>query len=151
MIKCFECDAKLSPKNFNEVEQIKTGETVNLCNACYKKLAKNGRLEVIDDDGNLTCGDMHLFVGTNVSNEIDTRPCPNCGSVTYLGKLIPTVTILSADYYAPSYQCHNPNCDPIFEKYEDDETGKISFDLIEFGAYWSAEDDCYYTPQSPRL
>ncbi|MDP1552800.1 MAG: hypothetical protein Q8M06_07280, partial [Methanobacteriaceae archaeon] len=60
MIKCFECEDKLSPKNFNEVEQIKTGETVDLCNKCYNKLAGNGRLEVIDDDGNLTCGDMHL-------------------------------------------------------------------------------------------
>ncbi|MDZ4171451.1 MAG: hypothetical protein U1C19_04745, partial [Methanobacteriaceae archaeon] len=85
----------------------------------------------------------------NVSTEIDTRPCPNCGSVTYLGKLIPTVTVLKADYYSPSYQCHNPNCDPIYEEF-DDEDGKYS-DLKEYGAYWDNEDKCYYTPQSPRL
>lgn len=151
MIRCFECDKKLTPKDFNEVEQIKTGDTVCLCNACYNKLKGNGRLEVTDEDGNYTSGDLHIFKGTGRETNVSMRPCPNCKSLTYLGVFIPTVSVLTADYYSASYQCHNPNCDPVFEEYEDDETGEISYDLVAYGAYWDAEDKHFYTPQSPRL
>lgn len=150
-IKCFECEAILSPEDFNEVEQVKTGAVVTLCNKCYNEMASNGRLEVVDDDGNRTMGNVHIFKGTNTTTVPYHLPCPNCNSLTYLGVFIPTVSVFSADYYSASFKCHNPNCDPIYEEYEDDETGKVSYDLIDYGAYWDAEDNCYYTPQRPRL
>lgn len=99
-------------------------------------------------------GEIHIFRGVNQKTGVNPYPCPNCGtSATYLGIYILTVTWLSANYLGTTYQCHNPNCDPIYEKYEteDDEGNEIIYyDLVDFGAYWSNEDDCYFTPQAPR-
>jgi hypothetical protein len=102
----------------------------------------------VDNDGNITEGNLHIYKGVNRRIEVVNRPCPNCGSLTYLGVFIPTVTVLYADYYSPSFQCHNLICDPIHEDYTDFEGGKV---LKDYGAYWSAEDKYYYTPQNPRL
>lgn len=147
LVKCYECGCDLSPTNFHEVERVKTGETVTLCNTHYDILQKEGRLEVIDDDGNRTCGDLHIYRGTNTDSGLWPRPCPNCGSFTYLGKLIPTVSWFYAEYLGTSYQCHNKLCDPVYEEGHEGE-----FDCIEqSGAYWDDEDELYYTPQSPRL
>lgn len=88
--------------------------------------------------------------GTNTEIRPWNWPCPNCGSLTYLGVFIPTVHVFTADYYSPSFRCYNPNCDPVYDEYHDEETGKVYYDLIAFGAYWDAEDEYYYTPQCPR-
>jgi hypothetical protein len=103
-------------------------------------------------------GEIHICRGTNRETGLWMHPCPNCGSLTYLGKLIPTVTYLNADYYATSFQCHNPMCDPIYEEHEIDwdRNGdpcepRTVYDLIDYGAYWDAEDEVYYTPQCPRM
>lgn len=153
-MQCVECGCELSPENFNEVEKIKTGEIVTICNEDYNKMVENGRLEVTDKDGNYTCGDLHIFKGTNREIHVYPYPCPNCGtSVSYLGIYIPTVSVLTADYYPASFQCHNLNCDPVYEKIEteDDEGNEIIYyDLVDSGAYWSSDDSCFYTPQYPR-
>ncbi|MBZ2166361.1 hypothetical protein [Methanobacterium spitsbergense] len=66
----------------------------------------------------------------NMINEIKMidRPCPNCGNLTYLGVMIPTVEAHIADYYPTSFVCLNPSC----------------------RAYWSSDDKYYYTPENPR-
>jgi len=60
--------------------------------------------------------------------KIATYPCPNCGSFTYLGVLIPTVEMAITDYYPTEFTCQNPDC----------------------GAYWNSEDKYYYTPENSR-
>ena len=98
-------------------------------------------LPFIDDDGNVSHQDLHIYRGVNTKEKIWEHPCHCCGSLTYLGVFIPTVTVFVADYYEPSFQCHNPNCSPIYDE----------FGLKDYGAYWSYEDEYYYTPQNPRL
>jgi hypothetical protein len=98
-------------------------------------------LPFIDDDGNVSQQDLHIYRGVNTKEKIWEHPCHCCGSLTYLGVFIPTVTVFVADYYEPSFQCHNPNCSPIYDE----------FGLKDYGAYWSYEDEYYYTPQNPRL
>jgi hypothetical protein len=102
-------------------------------------------------------GEVHIFRGTNRDEGVYPFPCPCCNSLTYLGKFIPTVSWFSADYLGTIFQCHNPNCDPIYEKHTIDWDRKgepceprTFYELIDFGAYWDSEDDCYYTPQAPR-
>lgn len=112
----------------------------------------------IDKDGNVTTENLHIYRGTNTKNEVYPFPCPNCNSLTYLGAFIPTVSAFYAEWYGWSYQCHNEACDPIYEEDEIDwdkngdpcKPRKV-YDLIDCGAYWADEDDCYYTPQCPRL
>jgi hypothetical protein len=98
-------------------------------------------------------GEIHINRGTNREIKPYPFPCPNCGSLTYLGKFIPTVSAFHAEYYGWSFHCHNEACDPIYEKHDISEEGyrsKIYYDLIDSGAYWADEDECYYTPQCPR-
>jgi hypothetical protein len=112
----------------------------------------------IDDDGNVTTEHLHIYRGTNTKEGIWNHPCPNCGSASYLGVFIPTVTTFKADWYSTTFQCHNEACDPIYEEDEIDwdengdecEPRKV-YDLVDCGAYWDVEDEYYYTPQSPRL
>ena len=150
LVKCDECGSDLSPKNFHEVERVKTGEEIAICNKCYNKFFENGWLEVVDEDGNRTHCNKHMFRGTNTEIKPWPYPCPCCGSVTYLGVFIPTVAAFYADYYGWSYQCYNQSCTPLYDEYKN-EDGAIVYDLVAYGAYWGYEDDCYYTPQNPRL
>jgi predicted RNA-binding Zn-ribbon protein involved in translation (DUF1610 family) len=158
LVKCHECECDLTPTNFHEVERVKTGEEICLCTQCYNSLLKEGRLEKIDEDGNRTCGNLHIYRGTNTEIKPWPYPCPECGSATYLGVFIPTVAAFWADYYGWSFRCHNLNCAPVYEKHEidwdkngDECEPRIVYDLVDCGAYWDDEDDCYYTPQAPRL
>jgi hypothetical protein len=158
LVKCFECECDLSPKNFNEVEQIKTEKVVTLCNKCYNELTQNGRLEHVDEDGNRTCGNTHGFKGTGTEIKAWHYSCPCCGSATYLGVFIPTVEAFWSDYHGWSFRCHNQSCDPVYEKHtiDWDKNGNecephTYYDLVDYGAYWDAEDEYYYTPQHPRL
>jgi hypothetical protein len=112
---------------------------------------------IIDKDGNITTDSIHIFRGTNRNINVGNYPCPNCNSLTYLGMFIPTVSVLTADYYGASFQCHNLNCDPVYEEDVidwDDEGNECEprtvYDLVDSGAYWDAEDEFYYTPQCPR-
>ena len=106
---------------------------------CYIKHTLD--LPFVDDDGNISSNNFHLYRGTNRNIELWPYPCPNCNP-SYLGISILTVTVLTADYYEPSYECKNPGCDPIYDEYGN---------LEDSGAYWCYDDECYYTPQYPRL
>ncbi|WP_281774204.1 hypothetical protein [Methanobacterium formicicum] len=86
----------------------------------------------------------------NPEIQIWPHPCLNCGPITYLGVFIPTVTVAIADYYSSFYQCRNPGCDPIIETHDHGDRG-VYYDFVDYGAYWSAEDKYYYTPNNPRL
>jgi hypothetical protein len=142
LVKCEECGCDLTPDNFHEVERIKTGEEIAICTECYNGFVKSGRLKHVDEDGNRTCGNLHIYRGTNVETKPWPHPCPNCGSATYLGVFIPTVLAMWADYHGWSYQCYNQSCDPVYDDFGDVE---------QCGAYWDSEDEYYYTPQAPRL
>jgi hypothetical protein len=102
-------------------------------------------------------GEIHIYNPMD-EQKVWPHPCPNCNSATYLGIFIPTVEAYYAEWHGWSFQCKNQSCDPIYEKHEIswDENGEdcepyIYYDLVAFGAYWDNEDDCYYTPQCPRL
>ena len=102
-------------------------------------------------------GEIHIYNPISEKKAF-LHPCPNCGSATYLGVFIPTVTASWADYHGWSFQCYNQSCDPVYEEHviDWDEDGNecepyVYYDLVACGAYWDSEDDCYYTPQYPRL
>jgi hypothetical protein len=86
-------------------------------------------------------GEIHISIGVNRESGVYPYPCPHCGSLTYLGVFIPTVSWFTAEYYGISFQCHNLNCAP---HYEDGE-------LVGYGAYWDGEGDCYYTAGNPPV
>jgi hypothetical protein len=99
---------------------------------------------------------IHIY-RPDSENEPWPYPCPECGSATYLGIFIPTVEASFAEWHGWSFKCHNQACDPIWEghiinwdRQGDDCEPFVVFDLIDSGAYWASEDDCYYTPQCPR-
>lgn len=65
--------------------------------------------------------------GTNNHLDMIFGPCPECGPQSYLGVNILTLERFTSDWYAAEFECKN--C----------------------GAYWSNDDEYYYTPDCPRL